>query len=85
MPLFSCFKGISNPLWSVDLGAANGITTQNTLTDGGHDGMTRRLQLFIAASLVIVVGGGLLFLASWDIPAPSKPVTKTLNNDRFPS
>ncbi len=33
--------------------------------------------------LLGLLGGG-VFLLLWDIPAPSEPVTKTLNNDRFP-
>lgn len=34
-------------------------------------------------ALAVVAGG--IFLMTWDIPAPSEKVTKTLNNDRFPS
>jgi len=33
--------------------------------------------------LLILVGGG-IFLASWDIPAPSKPVEKVIPDARFP-
>ena len=47
--------------------------------------MSPRLRVIIAASVVGAIALGLLLLASWDIPAPSEPVTKTLNNDRFPS
>lgn len=32
---------------------------------------------------LILVGGG-IFLASWDIPAPSKPVEKVIPDARFP-
>ncbi|WP_262693082.1 hypothetical protein [Kordiimonas aquimaris] len=46
--------------------------------------MTKITQIMIIAGVVLVVGGG-LFLMTWDIPAPSENVTKTLNNDRFPS
>tara|TARA_R110000787_G_scaffold196178_3_gene307472 strand:+ start:303 stop:446 length:144 start_codon:yes stop_codon:yes gene_type:complete len=40
------------------------------------------------ASIVIVVAlvllaGAAVFLASWDIPAPSTQVEKTIPNDRF--
>ncbi|WP_020400533.1 hypothetical protein [Kordiimonas gwangyangensis] len=34
---------------------------------------------------VVAVAGGAVFLMTWDIPAPSEKVTKTLSNDRFPS
>jgi len=34
--------------------------------------------------VVIVLVGGAVFLATWDIPAPSRQVEKTLPNDRFP-
>ncbi|RMB01512.1 hypothetical protein [Eilatimonas milleporae] len=46
--------------------------------------MSRMTQIIIALAAVVVLGG-LIFLMTWDIPAPSEPVTKTLNNDRFPS
>ena len=34
--------------------------------------------------IVIVVVAGGVFLATWDIPAPSHQVEKTIPNDRFP-
>lgn len=46
--------------------------------------MSKLTQVLLALAAVVVVGGG-LFLMTWDIPAPSEKVTKTLNNDRFPS
>tara|TARA_A100001037_G_C15041991_1_gene585937 strand:- start:81 stop:212 length:132 start_codon:yes stop_codon:yes gene_type:complete len=33
--------------------------------------------------LAVIVAGG-VFLATWDIPAPSESVKKTIPNDRFP-
>lgn len=33
--------------------------------------------------LVILLGGG-VYLAFWDIPAPSGLVEKTISDDRFP-
>ena len=33
--------------------------------------------------LIMIVGGG-VFLATWDIPAPAATVEKVLPNDRFP-
>ena len=34
--------------------------------------------------LLFVVGGGMAFLASWDMPAPSKTVEKVIPDERFP-
>ena len=34
--------------------------------------------------LLLVVGGGMAFLASWDMPAPSKTVEKVIPDERFP-
>ena len=41
------------------------------------------LRILLLVVLVILIGGG-VFLATWDIPAPSRQVEKTLPNDRFP-
>lgn len=46
--------------------------------------MSKLTQILLALAALLIVGGG-LFLMTWDIPAPSEKVTKTLNNDRFPS
>ncbi|MCK0071193.1 MULTISPECIES: hypothetical protein [Kordiimonas] len=46
--------------------------------------MSRLTQILLVAGAVLLVGGA-VFLMTWDIPAPSEKVTKTLNNDRFPS
>jgi len=46
--------------------------------------MSRLTQIIIAVVALAIIGGG-IFLMTWDIPAPSEKVTKTLNNDRFPS
>lgn len=43
--------------------------------------LTQILLVVVAVALV----GGTVFLMTWDIPAPSEKVSKTLNNDRFPS
>ncbi|MBP2230251.1 hypothetical protein [Azospirillum agricola] len=34
--------------------------------------------------LLLVIGGGMAFLASWDMPVPSKTVEKVLPDERFP-
>lgn len=36
-----------------------------------------------AVFLALLVGGGGLFLANWDIPAPKSKIEKTLPNDRL--
>jgi hypothetical protein len=42
--------------------------------------MISRIVLVVLALVVI---GGAVFLASWDIPAPSAPVEKAIPNDRI--
>jgi hypothetical protein len=34
--------------------------------------------------ILVLVGGGAVFLATWDIPAPTRQVEKTLPDNRFP-
>jgi len=46
--------------------------------------MSKLTQILLAVAALLVIGGG-LFLMTWDIPAPSEKVSKTLSNDRFPS
>jgi len=46
--------------------------------------MSKLTQILLALAALVIVGGG-LFLMTWDIPAPSEKVSKTLSNDRFPS
>ena len=41
------------------------------------------LRIILAVVAVVLIGGA-VFLATWDIPAPSRQVEKTLPNDRFP-
>lgn len=40
--------------------------------------------IFALGFLVICVGGGLLALASWNIPAPTGTVEKVLPDEAFP-
>ncbi|MFC3050606.1 hypothetical protein [Kordiimonas pumila] len=47
-------------------------------------GMSKLTKIITIAVLVGLVSGA-VFLMTWDIPAPSENVSKTLNNDRFPS
>lgn len=44
----------------------------------------KSITKFLAALLVLAIGGLAVFLATWDIPAPSQKVEKVLSNDRFP-
>ncbi|MCJ9430488.1 hypothetical protein [Kordiimonas marina] len=46
--------------------------------------MSKLTKFLLALGALVIVGGG-IFLMTWDIPAPSAEVTKTLSNDRFPS
>lgn len=39
---------------------------------------------YILVIIVLAVVAGGVFLATWDIPAPSEQVEKTIPNDRFP-
>lgn len=43
-----------------------------------------RLWLVIFVLLLLVIGGGAVFLLFWDIPAPSQKVEKVLPDDAFP-
>ena len=35
-------------------------------------------------SVVLLLGGGIAYLALWDIPAPTKPVEKVIPDERLP-
>ncbi|QCG88588.1 hypothetical protein E6C72_04845 [Azospirillum sp. TSH100] len=45
--------------------------------------MSRFLSILFVL-LLLVIAGGMVFLASWDLPAPSKTVEKVLPDERFP-
>lgn len=45
--------------------------------------MAKFLLATLMVIVVLVLGGG-IFLASWDIPAPSAPVEKVIPDARFP-
>ncbi|HEX9808933.1 MAG TPA: hypothetical protein VGC25_04935 [Alphaproteobacteria bacterium] len=36
----------------------------------------------VIAFLLVLIGGGAAFLATWDMPPPSAPVEKVIPNDR---
>ena len=44
----------------------------------------RQLITIILLTLFLIIGGSLVFLMTWDIPAPSYTVKKTLDDSRFP-
>ncbi|MDP6688659.1 MAG: hypothetical protein QF384_04110 [Alphaproteobacteria bacterium] len=44
----------------------------------------KSVPLIIIAFVVLLLAGGMAFLAMWEIPAPSAPVHKVLPDDRFP-
>ncbi len=45
--------------------------------------MTKLSYLMIVTVLLMLVGG-VVFLATWEIPAPSAVVEKVIPDDRFP-
>ncbi|MDX1738403.1 MAG: hypothetical protein R3261_09200 [Alphaproteobacteria bacterium] len=45
--------------------------------------MGKLLGAFIALLALVIVGGG-VFLATWDIPAPSRDVEITVDDSNFP-
>ncbi len=42
-----------------------------------------RMSMILGLVLVLVLGGGFAFLASWDIPAPRSKVEKVIPADRL--
>jgi hypothetical protein len=45
--------------------------------------MGKLVLIALAVIVVLLVGGG-VFLAAWDIPAPSTPVEKVIPDAKFP-
>jgi len=44
----------------------------------------KKLSAVIVVGLIVVVAVGLALLATWDIPAPTAPVEKTIPDAKFP-
>ena len=44
----------------------------------------RKLTTVIVVAIVVFLFVGAAFLATWDIPPPSKVVEKVISDDRFP-
>ena len=43
-----------------------------------------RLISVLFVLFLFVIGGGMAFLASWDMPVPSKTMEKVIPDERFP-
>ncbi len=43
-----------------------------------------KITLTLLGVVLVAVFGGLVFLATWDIPSPSTKVEKVIPDDRFP-
>ena len=44
----------------------------------------KKFSMFVFILVAAVVVGGAVFLATWDIPAPTAQVEKVVPDDRFP-
>ncbi len=44
----------------------------------------RRLLAVVLVGLLVILAGLAAFLATWDIPAPTARIEKTIPNDRLP-
>lgn len=44
----------------------------------------KKLSRLILGLVVALIVGGVVFLATWEIPAPIASVEKVIPNDRFP-
>ncbi|WP_290815384.1 hypothetical protein [Ferrovibrio sp.] len=42
-----------------------------------------RMSMILGLILILLVGGGVAFLATWDIPAPRSKVEKVIPADRL--
>jgi hypothetical protein len=45
--------------------------------------MGKVVMIAVALVVLVLIGGG-VYLAFWDIPAPQTPVEKVIPSDRFP-
>lgn len=43
-----------------------------------------KLLAVLFGTLFLIIGGGAVYLATFDIPAPTQMVEKQLDDDRFP-
>jgi hypothetical protein len=42
-----------------------------------------RPLIILIVVLVLLIGGGLIFLSTWNIPAPTAKIEKVIPNDRL--
>ncbi len=42
-----------------------------------------KLAKFLIIVLLLILGGGAVFLATWDMPPPSQKIEKVLSNDKI--
>ncbi len=45
--------------------------------------MAKRITLVLLGIAIVVIAGGGVLLANWQIPAPTKQVEKVIPNDRL--
>jgi len=45
---------------------------------------TRRISLLIVVIAILVIAGGAVFLATWNIPPPTKSVEKVIPDAKLP-
>ena len=62
-------------------GAAFTGHRNRTIRKSGVGGKVLKILLGV---IVVVLIGGAVFLATWDIPAPNQQVEKVIPDDRFP-
>lgn len=43
-----------------------------------------RLAVSLLVLIVLLAGAGAVFLVTWDIPPPSQPVERVIDDGRFP-
>ncbi|MFC7332687.1 hypothetical protein [Rhodocista pekingensis] len=44
--------------------------------------MSKLIQILLLLVLILVIGG-VVFLATWDMPPPAAPVERVIPNERF--
>lgn len=65
-------------------GAASAVIGASwSRVEGGAVTMARMLLILIAA-VIVVLAGGTAYLATRDMPPPTKRIEKVIPNDRFP-
>jgi hypothetical protein len=48
-----------------------------------YTAMGKRIAFILLGIAILVIAGGGMLLASWQIPAPTKQLEKVIPNDRF--